>query len=317
MANRLYVRNSAVYVKIETTEGVDAVPTAADAMLVSNLSISPLDGSEVSLAYIRGYWGNSPTIRVEDYMTITFDVDLAGSGVAGTAPKWGKGLRACAFAETLSAGTSVEYNPVSSATESATLYYYVDTVLHKGLGARGNVSFEMQANSRPLAKFSFIAKIGGIVDDSTPLVPDFSGFVIPAPVTTGNTSGVIAGKELGCANDKLEISGFNMDMANQYKHRQLVGCSSVVITDRQPKGSTSIQMTPLAVVDWFDYIRSSTTDPFEIVHGTVAGNIITFSMPKAQLAMPKYSDSDGIAMLDCDVIALPDTGNDEFVLTFT
>jgi hypothetical protein len=175
----------------------------------------------------------------------------------------------------------------------------------------------MQANSRPLAKFTFIAKIGGIVDDSTPLVPNFTGFVTPVPVTTANTSGVIAGKELGCANDKLEISGFNLDMANQYKHRQLVGCSSVVITDRQPKGSTSIQMTPLSVVDWFDYIRSSTTDQFEIVHGTTAGNIVTFDMPKTQLAMPKYSDSDGIAMLDCDVIPLPNAGNDEISITFT
>lgn len=317
MANRLYMRNSAVYVKIETTEGTDAVPTETDAMLVSNLTIAPLDGSEVSLDYIRGYWGNSPSIRVEDYFTVTFDVDLSGSGAAGTAPNWGKALRACAFAETVDAGVSVAYNPISTATESVTIYYYVDTVLHKGLGARGNVSFELQANTRPLAKFNFICKIGGIVDDATPLVPDFTGFVIPVPVTTANTSGTIAGKALGCSANTLEINGFNVDMGNQVKHRQLVGCSSVIISDRQPQGTTSIQMTPLSVVDWFDYIRTSTQDEFEIVHGTVAGNIITFNMPKAQLAMPKYSDMDGIVMLDCDVRVLPDAGNDEITLTFT
>jgi hypothetical protein len=311
------MRNSAVFVKLETTEGTDAVPTATDAMLVSNLTIAPLDGSEVSLDYIRGYFGNSPSIRVEDYFTITFDVDLAGSGTPGTVPKWGKALRACAFAETVSAGTSVTYNPISKDMESATLYYYVDTVLHKGLGARGNVSFEMNANARPLAKFNMIAKIGGIVDAGSPLVPNFTGFQIPAPVTTGNTSGTIAGKTLGCANDKLEINGFTLDMGNQVKHRQLVGCSSVIVSDRQPQGTTSIQMTPLAVVDWFDYIRSSTKDEFEIVHGVNAGNIVTFNMPAAQLANPKYSVMDGIAMLDCDIRVLPVTGNDEVTITFT
>lgn len=317
MANRLYMRNSAVFVKVETTEGTDAVPIDTDAMLVSNLTIAPLDGSEVSLDYIRGYFGNSPSIRVEDYFTVTFDVDMAGSGVAGTAPAWGKALQACAFAETIDTGVSVTYNPVSKDMKSVTIYYYVDTVLHTGLGARGNVSFEMTANARPLAKFNFICKIGSIVDDATPIVPDFTGFITPAPVTTANTSGTIAAKTLGCDANKLEINGFTLDMGNQVKHRQLVGCSSVVITDRQPMGTTSIQMTPLSVVDWFDYIRTSTQDEFEIVHGTTAGNIITFNMPQAQLAMPKYSDSDGIVMLDCDVRVLPDTGNDEITIAFT
>jgi hypothetical protein len=45
---------------------------------------------------------------------VEFDVDLVGSGTAGTAPAWGPLIQACAFAEVIVASTSVTYNPVSS-----------------------------------------------------------------------------------------------------------------------------------------------------------------------------------------------------------
>lgn len=113
MSTRLFTRNAVLLAKLETTEGQDVVPTGADnAMLVSDLSIEPLAGSEVDLAYIRPYFGISPSLRVEDYVTMSCTMDLSGTATAGTAAPWGPMLRACGFAQTLAAA------PVTGAAQA-------------------------------------------------------------------------------------------------------------------------------------------------------------------------------------------------------
>lgn len=379
MAKKLYSRNAAILVKIEAQEGVDAAPQAQDAMLVSNLQVEPLAGSEVSLDYIRPYFGNSPSIRVEDFMTISFDMDISGVKAPATIIGWEAPLRSAAFAVTsipeitgsivsagpnscvvdgdylLSAGAvfnvggevniAVSYdaatktvvfsrkwqtvpaastaftvparqrfNPITNDVESSTIYYYADGILHRGLGSRGNVSFEMQANNRPVLKFQYTCCYGGIVDVDAP-VPDFSKYPIPAPVTAANTAGILAGQIIGCGEDELEVGGFTMDLANAVKHRQLIGCESVVLTDRKPKGTINVQMTQIGTFDWFEYVRHSKNDPLVITHGREIGNIVSFEMAHAQLSNLKYSDSDGVIMLDSDLLALPGAGNDEIFIT--
>jgi hypothetical protein len=43
------------------------------------------------------------------------------------------------------------------------------------------------------------------------------------------------------------------------------------------------------------------TDTLTVVHGSVAGNICTLTMPKAQLFKPKLSEEQGQAMLGCEL----------------
>lgn len=50
--------------------------------------------------------GHSSSIPGARFATVTFSVDLKGSGAAGTAPKIGKLLRACGMSQTLNTGTS-------------------------------------------------------------------------------------------------------------------------------------------------------------------------------------------------------------------
>src|SRR6266576_235483 len=109
LSPRLYV----ILAKIETTQFTDPVPTgAANAILCKNLKFSPLKVTSEDRAIMRPYYGNSEQIPVSEEMSVTFDVEVAGSGTAGTAPKWAPLIRACGFAETLVAVTSAAYNPI-------------------------------------------------------------------------------------------------------------------------------------------------------------------------------------------------------------
>lgn len=384
MAQRLYMRNAVVLAKIETTEGTDSVPTGgSNAILVSDMTLEPLAGSEVSLAYIRQSFGASPSIRVEDYTTCSFTIDIAGSGTAGVAPAWGPLLRGCGFSQTLTAsavtGTATTgaassitlaagatddmyvgatititggtgsgqsrvvtnyaasskvatvhkawvttpdatstysisanaaYTPVSTGFESLTIYYNVNGVRHKLTGAKGSVSFTMSANERPSMKFSFTG-VYNPVSDAAESTADFSAFQVPPPITSTNTIASIAGKLTDGSATGVQLQSWNLDMANAVKHRQLVGSAGVILTDRAPAGSISLEATTVTFKDWWDYVRTSSRDPFLIQNGTVAGNIVSIYAPQLQLTSPSYADSDGITMFNANTLALPDVGNDE------
>lgn len=99
MSTRRNTRNALILIKKEVTEGTDSVPTAgANAFKVRSLSISPIEGQEVDLDYIQGYFGGKESIRVSSYATCEFELDFAGiSGAGGTAAPWEDALLACAF----------------------------------------------------------------------------------------------------------------------------------------------------------------------------------------------------------------------------
>ena len=100
-------RRAAVLVKIEGSEGVDAVPTAvADAVLVEQplrITFSPniIDTTEVNPSL-------DPFDPIVGGMsaTIEFDLYLKGSGAAGTAPEWDEMIRCCGFAA-VTQGTAI------------------------------------------------------------------------------------------------------------------------------------------------------------------------------------------------------------------
>ena len=75
---------------------------------------------------------------------MTFSVELAGSGTAGTAPRYGNVTKACGFSETVASNTSVTYEPISASFSSVTIHYNTDGVRHIVNGCRG--SFTINAS---------------------------------------------------------------------------------------------------------------------------------------------------------------------------
>lgn len=97
----LLSRKRLILSKIETTYATDSSPAGTDAILVRNLDITPIEADVVSRDLIRPYLGNYDQLLAQTRVSITFEVEMAGSGTAGTAPKFNSLLRACGLAETL------------------------------------------------------------------------------------------------------------------------------------------------------------------------------------------------------------------------
>lgn len=96
----LLTRKRLILAETEGTYGVDPSPDGADAILVRDLNITPQQSDVVNRDLVRPYLGASEQLLANTRVECTFSVELAGSGTAGTAPRFGKVLKACALAET-------------------------------------------------------------------------------------------------------------------------------------------------------------------------------------------------------------------------
>ena len=93
----LLTRKRLIVAKIESTYGTDPTPTGANAILVRNLEITPLEAETVNRDLVRPYLGASDQLLAQTRVSMTFEVEMAGSGTAGTAPAYGPLLKACGW----------------------------------------------------------------------------------------------------------------------------------------------------------------------------------------------------------------------------
>jgi len=97
----LLSRKRLVLCKAESSYGVDITPDGTDALLVRSLEVTPIEADVVSRDLIRNYLGNSDQLLAQTRVSISFQVEMAGSGAAATAPRFSSLLKACGMAETI------------------------------------------------------------------------------------------------------------------------------------------------------------------------------------------------------------------------
>lgn len=313
-----FVRNSAILAKIETTEGVDSAPTGtANALLVSDQSINPLNAQNVDRDLMRNYFGASEQLVGTATIELSFTVELAGSGTAGTAAPWGELLRACGFAETGTV-TWKGYQPDTPGNaKSATIYFYDDGVLHKLLGARGNVKVGVSISARPVLEFNFVGKDGGATAAANPSTT-LTAWKTPLVVTDTNTgdiklggtyaSGVVTG---GTA---FTSRGLTLDVGNSLQFNPLLGGEFVDITDRDVTGSMELDLSAAQEVSFLTSLKANTLQTLSLEHGTVAGLIVGVHLSAAQLINPKKAELNGRRLVGYDIRSVPAVGNDDIII---
>lgn len=303
-----YWKSKAILAKTETTYGTDAVPTgAANALVTTNFQINPLKTITVEREIDVPYMGARPSIPVAANMEMSFGVELAPSGTAGTAPAWGVLLRACGFAETTVASTSVAYNPISAGHESLTLYANIDGKNHKMLGARGTVSFKFNAKQVPMLEFTFQGLWVLATDTVLPAVTT-SAWKTPLPVNNVNTGA------FSLHGYSANLYAFEQAINNQIVYRNIVGAEDILQTDRKGSGSITIEDPLMVAKDYFTAIKNAVAGAFTVTHGTVAGAKVKIDA-NLELNEPSYGQEDGIPTLKMSAKAVPSAGNDELIIT--
>lgn len=304
------VKREAILAKVESSYGVDASPSAStDAILVENLGWSYAGARMVERAPVKPTLGMFQGIFAGTLMEITFDVEVKGSGTAGTAPEVSPLLRACGMAETINAGTDVEYAPASAALESATIHYYEDGSLYVLTGCRGTYSLALTVGE--VAKFSFTltGHVSGPTDSALPS-PSYDDTVPPPVLNMPFTAGGYA----------AAINALSLEIGNQIATPSSMtsadGYGDVIITDRDVTGSFDPEATLVATNDWTGDWKDGTTVAIESgTLGSTAGNRFAMSISEAWYKELAPGDRDGLRTYE---IGFGAAGDDSaFTLTFS
>lgn len=320
----MLTQKSLLLAKIETTANTDAVPSpTTDAILVYNPSFSN-KVNFIERTLVRDDLSPYPSIVGAQVSTVTFDVEVRGSGTPGVAPPWAmKLLPACGMVgQSIAAGSQgsnpLEYafNPTSDSAASpmktATLYVYYDGALQKVTGAMGTWSLAGQAGGIAKLSFTFTGMYAGTVD--SPLPDSAFNFTDPTPPTVQ-----LSNLGLGTSYD-LVVDQFKLDIGNQVQERTDVngpqGLRGVRITDRKPAGSLDPESVLEASHPFWGNQANGVLEALSLRIGQASGNRMTVSCPKVQTTGIAYQDRKGIRAYNLTINPRRNNGNDEIQFLF-
>lgn len=301
------LRKMAILAKIENNKGEEAAPAAADALLVKDVTLTPLEGDEVSNDFIKPFFGNSGTTLVTEYTKVSFSVPFSGVAAGGDAPGYAALLRACAASITTDPGQSVTFAPVTDNIESVTLYANIDGTLHKMVGAHGNAKAVVDAKGLPVWQFEFTGSFRPAEEKALPAV-SYAAWQPMFGVNKNNTTLQLHGIAVAC-------SSFNFDFGNTVVKQDLINVDTTEITGRSSTGSVTIRNTAASVKDWIAMAREGVDGQMTLKHGPGTNNVVEIAATRVRIGKPSYSEQDGIQMIQLPLSFIPsDTGNDEWAV---
>lgn len=296
--------------KVETVVGTDAVPTAAlDSLLLRDVTYTP-DVQQLERPLMLADISNTAQRPGRKTVTITFSVEIKGSGVVDVAPKIGRLLMGCGFAETkLALEAGFRYDPVSSDFTSLTLYLYIDGILHKVTGARGSFNITAAAGEYALCNFTFNGNFIKPTDAA-----------LPSPITYEESLPPIV------ENAELEVQGysacaanFTIDTANTINPRLCVnaegGVNGYNLTARNVTGSFDPEASLMAEYDPFQKLIDGAVGDYRAVIGKEDWNVCVIK-GNVQYTNVTPGEREGALIWDIPVRFVRKLGNDEISLTF-
>lgn len=301
--------------KVESVYGTDSVPTAANAMWAENIAYK-IEGARERGAPAKPGVGPVPGTVYGQHAMVSFEIPLAASGVAGTAPKWAPLPKACGWGETLVAVTSATYAllPDPQTSDSLTLVWNDGRRLHKVTGWRGRMGLRMAAGKRPMLTFVGRGLYTQVTTRALPAHADttWTGWLDAKPIANGRTTFSLATVALPLRELTLEQS--DNVIFNDLPHQENVTLRGSRAYTGSVKASTPLPSALNVETPW----EAGTSSVGALVHESAAGNIVTVNF-KAQLGQPDYSDDRGEDVMTIPLDLTPTALNldDEFSIVLT
>ncbi len=313
-------RRTQVAVKVEGTEGTDAVPTASDVIHpVFGVEYTPeftmfnRDVVQPSLSRLR-------QISAEQQATITFSTELKGSGTAvdDPPPNLSAPFQGCGMAETITGATNVVYDPSSASNSSVTveireLEGATVAKIKKIVGARGTFTIEAVKSQAVLVNFTFTGRYVEPTEGVALTVPTPS----PVPEPFLNVGFSFHGVST------LNVQNVTLDIGNELSTRndvnQATGNFSTVIVARNPVGSIDPEQELIATINFFNKLTTDATGVLTYTLGGTAFNIVTINCPAVEIINIAEADRDSFRTeaIDLQLSQSGSAGDDEIKLTFT
>lgn len=295
-----------MWIKQEVTYGTDPTAAATNTIRCEDVQFR-LTGQRVTPNPAKPGVGPVADHTYGEHVEVSFKVPLAGSGVAGTAPKWGPLMKASGWGEALVADTSVTYSLLAdplSATSVTLVWRDGNRRVHEVNGARGRVDFELSAGQRPMLVFTFrglhndVTTAGAVVAHAD---ADFSGWLDAKPVASGTTTfayGGVSGlglRELGFQqSDNVRF----VDLPEQENVR--------LLGERVFTGSTKFTCPLPSALNLETKWKAGTVDTWSMVHTSSAVDVVTIN-GRSQLIDPTYERQDGDDVAGANLKLVPST----------
>ncbi len=295
----------------EAEYGVDPGSWAgAHAMFVEGLAWSNAGARMVERPLVKITQGKLRHLFAGTLISVTFQKEVKGSGTAGTPPEIGVLLRGCSFGETVEAA-SVTYMPVSTGQESLSLRLYEDGSIYAITGARGTVSFSMEAGGRIMASFTFTGHVSPPIDGPL-IVPEYEATV--PPIFIG------AGVSLAGHGPVIQSLTFDIGAAvvTPPDANASDGYGEVIINGRDVVFGLNPQATLVAARDWVGAWRDGEIEALTTGSiGPAAGNRVKFSAPAVSSRELSPGEREGIRTFEISGGCAEVEGDDELAIEFT
>lgn len=298
--------------KIETVYGTDAAPAGAtDSILATQVKLMPMEGQDVARELERPFHAADPTLPADLHTKISFRVELAPSGTAGTAPGWAALMRGCGCAQTLLASTSVTFSPISTGYQSLTIHLFVDGIRWAIIGARGTFKLVVEASGIPYLEFTFTGRFAPATDVVLP-VGILTAFKDPLIVSAANTPTFTIDAV------PMVMKSMTFDAGCQVEPRFWVGTNDIIISGRAESLETMVEVRSMAIFNPYARAAAAARVPIVLTHGTVAGARATLNVPTGQIQRPgEIGQTQNIAENTLRFVPQPTAANDQWSLVLT
>ncbi|MEQ1890098.1 MAG: hypothetical protein ABL951_13115 [Alphaproteobacteria bacterium] len=303
----IYAENKVILVGKETTYGVDIVPTTP--VLTRNYKQSPAMAQVIDRNLDMPSYGADPALITGLHVASSYEVEAAGAGAAGTAPGYKDVLLACGHAQTINAGVSVLYKPVSSGFDSLTEYAHKGGINHKKLGWRGALGMEFGRGAVPVFKVNGEGLYVAAVDVANPAA-SFAAFKEPQPVDKANTPTITLNGVV------LELESLSFTFGQSFSYLNMPNFEAVSQKGRKATATLTALKKSVATFNPVALMQARTLVVLQIVHGVGAGYIVQVDAAKAQITGVDEGEIEGheswILQLALTKTA---TGDDDYVIT--
>jgi len=256
--------------------------------------------------------------------SITVKVPLKGSGTAGTAPDIDDLLEACHMVGVNDPGVSETYTPSNAVPTLYDIYVQVpeigggtsyEVVL---TGCVGNLTLEGERNGPVFA----VCELKGVFQEPTNETALDSGSLDTEVAQNFKGTSVTLHGYAG-----LIIEGFTFDMGQELVMRPSMaaadGFVSAIAISRAPTGTLNPEIPAISDFDPYTVMTAETLGALAFgAIGSVAGNIVTISMPKAQITAVSLAERAGMLIGDLtldfhETVSATGGDSDDISIVFT
>ncbi len=317
MADPIKWRSKIILVKPETVYGTDPVPTgAANAMLLTDVTLQPMEGQEVSRNLEMAYLGGQEELPVGLYSVFSGSFELVGSGETGVAPAWGPLLRACGVAEVVTPDVTpddgtVEYSPVSDDHESVAIHFWIGPNRYVILGARGTAVISLGALGIPTCRLTITGLFTVPALTARPVTIDVDAFQVPQ-IASSATTPVFTIDGISPV-----LRDFSLNLGCDVQQRILIGQERIVIVDKAEVLSCTIEALPMNIYN--PVLRATAPAPrqeIKLQQGNIVGKIVEIEVDRAvQRRFTGGAENQRVEEWPLTFSTLPSAGDDQWKIT--